>query len=114
MKAVETGPMVVVDGRNGSAVLTGAGDVVLQLRGSGKGENHTKILSHGARGDGSPRRSKGGGGMAKSDGGGVALAAGADKTESWEGERGKGTVLGKQSATKKEDGKEGHGGFSLL
>jgi hypothetical protein len=40
--------------------------------------------------------------MAKSDRAGVAPAARADKTESWEGERGKGMVLGKQSATEKK------------
>jgi hypothetical protein len=73
MKAVETRPVAVVGGSDGNAVLAGAGDVVLQLIGGGK----VRTTLHSTQGSGSPRRSDGGGGMAKSDRGGAVLATGA-------------------------------------
>jgi hypothetical protein len=92
VKAAEIGLTTVVDGGDERAVLAGTSNLVLQLIGNGKGENHTKIWIHDAQGDGSLRRSKGGCEMAKSGRDGVGPTAAVGKTESWEVERGKGVV----------------------
>jgi hypothetical protein len=75
---------------------------------------HTECEGRMADGKSSLRWSNGDGGTAKSGGGGAALAARAGKTEMWEGEGHEGAVLGRQTATGKENGEEVHGGLLLF